>query len=139
MSVVIPCHNGSRYLREAVESVLAQGYRDLELVVIDDGSTDGSHEIVRSIARVTVYRQPRLGVSEARNAGLQLTTGEFVLFHDADDRLLPGAVATGLRAFAAHPRCGFVYGFSSQIDADGAPRPTRPPVPVPNASYDTIL
>ena len=139
VSVVIPCHNVAGYIRESVESVLAQTTPASEIVVVDDGSTDDSAEIVEAIPGVRLISLPKRGVSTARNHGIEQTSGDFVLFHDADDRLLPDAIAVGLRAFELHPECGFVYGFARQIDARGSLIETDDPRPVPNASYATML
>jgi glycosyltransferase involved in cell wall biosynthesis len=139
VSVVIPCHNAAAFIRASVESALAQTTAPLEVVVVDDASTDVSREIIKAIPGVTLLALAKGGVSNARNEGLRATSGPLVLFHDADDRLLPNAVEAGVQAFAAHPECGFVYGFATQIDADGAPMETAPPEPVASAGYATLL
>lgn len=138
VSVVIACHNAAPYIRESVESALAQTVPPLEVVVVDDASTDESREIVESIPGVRLIAMPKSGVSRARNEGFRSASGEFVVFHDADDRLLPTAVEVGLRAFAVHPECGFVYGYARQIDGAGEPVPTTDPEPV-EAGYATLL
>src|SRR5688500_8996836 len=99
VSVVIPCYNQAHYLSEAVESALAQSYGSVETFVVDDGSADNSGEISARYPRVSYLRQANRGVAAARNAGLAASSGQFVLFLDADDRLLPEAVAVGLEAF----------------------------------------
>ncbi|HEX9156410.1 MAG TPA: glycosyltransferase family A protein, partial [Syntrophales bacterium] len=94
VSVVIPVHNGEKYLSQAVESVLDQTHRDLELLVVDDGSTDSSAAIIRRFAlkdrRVRVLTQENLGVAAAGNRGLQEAGCEWVARLDADDVFLPG-------------------------------------------------
>ncbi len=98
ISVVIPCFNASSTLRETVESVLAQRI-ELEIVVIDDGSTDDSLAIARSFGTaLRVLTGPNCGVSAARNRGIAETTGEWVIFLDADDLLLPGTIVKRLEA-----------------------------------------
>lgn len=91
LSVVVPVYNVERYLAECVESILAQTYRDLELILVDDGSTDGSLALCRSLAdsdpRVAVLPLENGGVSRARNAGLDAATGDYVAFVDSDDWL----------------------------------------------------
>jgi glycosyltransferase involved in cell wall biosynthesis len=93
VSVIMPVYNGERYLAQAIESMLAQTHRDLELLVIDDGSTDRSAEIMGQYARVDgrirVVRQPNRGVAAAANRGLEEATGEWVARLDADDIFLP--------------------------------------------------
>lgn len=139
VTVLIPSFNAARYLRETLETAQAQTREPDEVIVVDDGSHDESIAIARSFRGVTLIEQPNQGAAAARNNGLRVATGEFVVFLDADDRLLPGAIETGLAAFAAHPTCGFVYGMSRTIDSDGAelPRPPRPHVA--DASYRTFL
>jgi glycosyltransferase involved in cell wall biosynthesis len=140
VSVVIACRNEARYIGESVESALAQTVPAFEIVVVDDESTDDSAQIVRSIPGVALASLPRGGVSVARNHGWQSTSGEFVVFHDADDRLLPNAIEAGLDAFALHPECGFVYGFAHFIDAGGASIGTvHAPRRVTNANYASLL
>lgn len=89
VSVVIPVHNSERYLRECLDSVVAQSVTDLEIICVDDGSTDDSPAILREYAardeRMTVITQDNLGVATARNAGLDRAAGEYVLFLDSDD------------------------------------------------------
>ena len=94
VSVVMPMHNAARFVAASVQSILAQTVADLELLVIDDGSTDGSAEIVARNAdeRVRVLRQERAGEGAARNAGVRESRGEFLLWQDAD-RHLPAASA----------------------------------------------
>ena len=93
-SVVIPTYNRATILPRAIHSVLDQTYTDVEVVVVDDGSTDGTREVVAAIddARVTYLAQPNRGVSAARNTGAGAATGEFIVFLDSDDVLLPDAV-----------------------------------------------
>ncbi len=135
VSVVIPCYNGARYLREGIESVFEQTRPPEQVIVVDDGSTDDSAEIAASIACVQVIRQPNRGACLARNAGLARATGEFVVFHDADDRLLPHALEIGLDAHASHPGCAFVFGFNRTILADGSAKAEPARAPVNDASY----
>lgn len=139
VSVVIPSYNSSAYLREAIETAQAQTHPAADVIVVDDGSLDDSAAVAHACAGVRVVEQANQGVGAARNAGLRVATGDFLLFLDADDRLLPHTIETGLAAFAAHPAAGFVYGASRVIGPDGAvlPRPPRPPLA--EASYQTLL
>jgi glycosyltransferase involved in cell wall biosynthesis len=105
-----------------------------------DGSTDDTAGIVRSIPGVALTSLERGGVSVARNHGWRSTSGEFVIFHDADDRLLPNAIEAGLDAFALHAECGFVYGFARFVDASGASIGTvHAARRVTNANYEFFL
>ncbi len=98
LSVVIPVYNVEKYLARCLESVLSQEVRDMEILCVDDGSTDGSLEILKDYAardsRVRVVAQENRGVSAARNAGLDIAQGEWISFVDGDDELLPGAYAS---------------------------------------------
>src|SRR5213594_338150 len=99
ISVVIPCFNAERFIGEAIESVLQQGYRDLEIIVIDDGSTDSSRSVIDSFgSRVMSVFSPNRGASAARNWGTQLASGEFMQYVDADDRLIRGALSRRVEA-----------------------------------------
>jgi glycosyltransferase involved in cell wall biosynthesis len=118
---VIPCRDQARFLPAAIESVLAQSYQHFEIVVIDDGSDDNTEAVVRRYPGVQYVRQEHGGVSAARNAGLRLSTGGYLVFLDADDRLLPNALLTGLRQLAAHPECAFVSGHCVMTGYDGLP------------------
>jgi len=93
ISVVMPCFNSARFLAEAIESVHAQGYGDVELIVVDDGSTDESLSILRRHdGAIRLIEQSRRGPYPARNAGLAVCTGEFVAFLDSDDLWRPDAL-----------------------------------------------
>lgn len=97
ISVIIPAYNAQAYLRECLESVLAQSFTDWEALVVDDGSTDGTLAIAEALAaedgRIKVFSTPNGGPSKARNHGLDRATGEWVTFLDSDDRLMTGALA----------------------------------------------
>ena len=128
MSVVIPCYNQAHFLSEAIESVLAQSYPHFEIVVVDDGSTDDTPKVAARYPAVRCIRQDNRGLSAARNAGLGCSEGEYVVFLDADDRLLPEALEVGLECFDANPECAFVSGHYREISVDGSPlRPGKQP------------
>src|SRR6266581_8021645 len=120
VSVIIPCYNHAQFLAHAIESVLAQSYSNFELIVVDDGSTDDTAEVVRRYSPVHYVYQDNAGLSAARNTGLRQSRGEFVAFLDADDRLLPHALETGLNSIAEHPECAFVSGHCRVIDTTGS-------------------
>lgn len=102
ISIVITSYNYGRYLRECVDSALAQTHRPLEVIVVDDGSKDDSPEIIQSYGdRVTAILKSNEGPASAWNKGFATSKGEFVLFLDSDDALLPSAAATALAAFDA--------------------------------------
>lgn len=119
VSVVIPCYNHAHFLAEAVSSVETQSVRPSEVIVIDDGSTDNTGAVAQGLADVTYYRQENSGLSCARNAGLERAHGEFIVFLDADDILLPDAIERGLECFEHNPQSAFVYGGHLGTDVDG--------------------
>ncbi len=107
VSVVIPVHNGERYLTQAIESVLAQTFRDFELLIVDDGSTDGSSAIMdrcaRRDARIRILSQVNRGVSAAGNLGFEKARGEWVARLDADDLFLPDKLQRQIAFIRRHP------------------------------------
>lgn len=105
VSIIIPCYNAAAWLPEAVESALAQTHLQREIIVIDDGSSDGSLAIARSYAGrgVQVYAQPNRGAAAARNHGLSAAGGDFVQFLDADDVLAPDKIARQLTQLQKAP------------------------------------
>jgi glycosyltransferase involved in cell wall biosynthesis len=135
VSVVIPCYNGERFVREAIESALRQTRPPAQVIVVDDGSSDRTVGIAMSVAGATVIAQANRGASLARNRGIAEATGEFLVFLDHDDRLLPDALEIGTKALAEHPECGFVYGFHRLIDSHGNELPEPPRRRVDDASY----
>jgi glycosyltransferase involved in cell wall biosynthesis len=110
VSVIIPVYNCERYLAEAIESVLAQTYRPIEVIVVDDGSTDSSGDIARSYKELHYIYQPNQGVAVARNAGLAATDGEFIAFLDADDLWLPNKLRVQVDYLLEHPHIGYTIG-----------------------------
>lgn len=121
VSVIVPAYNQSRYLAAAIRSALDQTYGDLEVLVVDDGSTDDTREVVASFTdpRVKYFYQQNRGLSAARNTGLTHATGEFVTFLDSDDEFLPEKLETLLGAFRREPELGFAAGQAVLIDQDG--------------------
>lgn len=111
VSVVIPCYNAERVLGRALDSVLAQTRPADEIIVVDDGSSDGSAELVAAkYPQITLIRQENQGPAAARNAGLKRATGEFVAFLDADDAWLPYKLALQVPILAEHRDVGVVCG-----------------------------
>jgi glycosyltransferase involved in cell wall biosynthesis len=133
ISVMIPVYNGEAHLGEAVESVLAQSYRPIEIVVVDDGSDDASGAVARRFGdAVRYHRQPRRGNGAARNQAVALATGELFMFLDADDRLVPDALERLAGVLERDPSLQAVYGHvrefvSPDLDAEALAR-LRPPI-----------
>jgi glycosyltransferase involved in cell wall biosynthesis/SAM-dependent methyltransferase len=121
VAVVIPTFNHAHFLSDAIESVLAQTRPVDEIIVVDDGSNDDPAAIVARFKNVQLIRQSNRGLSAARNAGLRSCNTSYVIFLDADDRLLPNAIEASLAAIEAHPECAFVYGGYRLVSKDGRP------------------
>ncbi len=120
VSVVIPCYNQGQYIRSTLDSVLAQTYNDVEIIVVDDGSTDNTRDQLSSyMERIQYIRQPNKGLSGARNTGFQASSGEYVMFLDSDDRLRPDALALMVASLERQADCGLVYCAWQQISSDG--------------------
>ena len=116
ISVIIPVYNGKRFLNESIDSVLQQSYSPLELIIIDDGSTDGSAEIAQQYgSRVRYHFQENQGIGPARNAGVGLALGSYLAFHDADDLFTPDRLVLQMAAFAADPGLDAVFGHVEQF------------------------
>jgi hypothetical protein len=123
VSIVTPSYNQAAFLESTLQSVLRQEGVDLELLVVDGGSTDGSLEIIRRYADPLAWwvSEPDSGQAEAINKGLQRAKGEIVAWLNSDDLYLPGAVAQAAAALEAHPQAGLVFGDALTIDAQGHP------------------
>ncbi|HEU5321302.1 MAG TPA: glycosyltransferase family A protein, partial [Methylomirabilota bacterium] len=112
VSVVIPTFNCAPFVAEAVESVRAQTWADLEVVVVDDGSTDDTARVLepyRQSGAIRYLRQDNRGPSAARNAGIRAARGRYVAFLDADDTIPPSSIERRLRFLDAHPDVAVVF------------------------------
>ena len=105
ISIIIPLYNKEKYIKKCIESVLLQSITDFEIVIVDDGSTDNSIAIIKSFKneRIHIIRQRNQGPSKARNTGLKNASGEWILFLDADDILIPGSLETFLKLIHKYP------------------------------------
>jgi glycosyltransferase involved in cell wall biosynthesis len=124
VSTIIPVFNRATMLREAVASVIAQTYRPIEIIVVDDGSTDDTNDVADALARehggiIRAIHVPNGGPGHAREAGRALTRGEFVQYLDSDDVLLPRKFELQAAALQSRPECGAAYGWTREIDSDG--------------------
>jgi len=131
VSVVTPCLNSREFLEETIRSVLAQDYPNLEYLVMDGGSTDGSLEILeRYRGRLEWISAPDGGAADAINRGFRRTRGEILAWLGSDDLYLPGAISTAVEALAADPEAAAVYGEGYWIDEAGK-RVGRYPTAIP--------
>jgi glycosyltransferase involved in cell wall biosynthesis len=123
VSIVMPVKNAAAHLREAIESVLAQGNDVREFIVVDDGSRDDTISLVRGFGdgRIRLQTNDGTGVSAARNLGARMAEGSWLMFLDADDRLRPGAVSTLVVRAKAAQDAVLVYGDYDFIDGNGKP------------------
>ena len=121
VSIVTPSFNQASFLEQTLRSVLEQDYPNLEYIVIDGGSTDGSVEIINKYADQLAYwqSQPDQGQTDAINQGFTRASGEILAWLNSDDLLLPGAVNAAARALQAHPEAAMVYGDALLINAEG--------------------
>ena len=110
ISVIIPCYNHASTIARCLESVFAQTYTPIEVIVVDDGSTDRLETALASfLSRITFVRQENKGGPAARNHGFRESTGDLVMFCDADAQLRPDALTTMARALDAHPEAAYAY------------------------------
>jgi glycosyltransferase involved in cell wall biosynthesis len=116
VSVIITCYNHARFLAEAIESARRQTYPSVEIIVVNDGSTDGSREVAAAFTDVQYVYQTNAGLSAARNKGIEKSTGSYLVFLDADDYLYPDAVLANLKYLRKHPECAFVSGWHDKVD-----------------------
>lgn len=121
VSVIIPAYNQSHYLAAAVQSVIDQTYPDLEIIIVDDGSTDNTPQVTRqfSDSRIRYIRQANRGLAAARNTGINAAQGELLSFLDSDDLFLPEKIEVLLREFEFDSDLGFVAGQAQLIDQNG--------------------
>jgi glycosyltransferase involved in cell wall biosynthesis len=140
VSVVIPAFCAERTICRAVDSVLAQTHPPVEVIVIDDGSPDGQAGLIERTYgdRVRLLRKPNGGTASARNAGLDLVTGDYVAFLDADDHWEKERLARQLEAFASHPELSLIAGASFQ-ELPGQPRARSVLRPGPRSWYGRPL
>src|SRR5437870_4358399 len=128
VTTIIPVYNRAAMLREAVASVLAQTYRPIEILVIDDGSTDDTPRVVDELAQmhpqeIRVIHQGNTGAGLAREAGRQTARGEFIQHLDSDDLLLSQKFEKQVEGLREHPECGVSYRKTRYHNADGSVEP----------------
>jgi glycosyltransferase involved in cell wall biosynthesis len=145
VSILVPAYNGARFLREALDSLLAQTYENIEIILLDDASTDATPQVAAEyVDRIQYIRQPRnLGIYDNVNAGIALARGEFVATYHADDIYLPTIVQAQVEYLLAHADVGAVFCSDIFVDAEGReygrivlPRDVRGERPL---SYATVV
>jgi glycosyltransferase involved in cell wall biosynthesis len=124
VSTIIPVYNRPKLLREAVESVLNQTHRPIEIIIVDDGSTDDTPHVADTLVRyypevITVLHTSNNGPGLAREAGRQIANGEFIQYLDSDDLLLPRKYEIQIKALRTNPDCGVAYGYTRLLDEKG--------------------
>lgn len=145
ISTIVPVYNGARYLAAALESVLGQRYRPIELIVVDDGSTDDSAEVSRKYAgHVRYVHQPHAGAGTARNAGVDLATGAYFAFIDADDLWPPDRLERQMEALDTDGSLDIVCGHMQQFISPELPKAMKarlscPADAVPSRLPSTML
>lgn len=128
VSVIIPTYNGDRFIAEAIESVLNQTYPQVELIVVDDGSTDSTLTVLQNYGdRIRWECQPHQGVAIARNRGWQMAQGEWIAFLDQDDVFWPDKLALQVACLETHPKIGMLHSGWQRIDDRGQPLGTVEP------------
>lgn len=143
VSVLMPAYNARRYVAEAIQSVLAQTWRDFEFLIIDDGSTDDTPEILKRYAeaddRVRVLTRSNAGVGAALNAGIAEARGELIARMDSDDVCLPERFARQVEFLRERPDCVLVGSRVLLIDPDGAPLFEMEEIPTGHEEIDEML
>lgn len=120
VSICIPTYNRKKYLKETIDSILAQAYKDYEIVIVDDGSTDGTKDILKDInVPVTYHWQENSGDAAARNKLIELAQGQYISFIDSDDLLMPNAIQRMVEVMEAEGGNVIVYGSYFRIDKNG--------------------
>jgi len=123
VSIIMPVYNGRQHLACAIESALNQTYPDIQLIIVNDGSDDGSENIINKYlhdSRVTyVSNHKNMGVARTRNVALEHATGEFVSFHDQDDIWLPNKLSLQISALNLNPTLGLLHAQYARVDSDG--------------------
>lgn len=121
ISVVIPVFNGEKTIKETIESILNQTFKDFELIVINDGSTDKTLDIVSNIqdSRIEVYSYPNAGLSASRNRGISVANGEYISFIDADDLWTPDKLEAQFQALQEYPQAVLAYSWTDYVDEFG--------------------
>ena len=125
VSVIIPVYNGKKFIEEAIKSVFMQNYDPMEIIVVDDGSTDDTSCIVQSFKDVRYIYQPNQGVAAARNTGIHNSRGELIAFLDADDYWPSNKLDLQVDCLLKHPHVGYTLGMQRNFLEYGIKRSHR--------------
>jgi len=140
VSVILPVYNGAPYLEEALRSVLAQTHSPYEILIIDDGSTDGSAQIAKGFgSSVKYHKQPHQGQSTARNHGVQLANGDTFAFLDADDLWVQDKLHSQIIAFEQNPQLDIVSGHVQQFYSPDLEEAFRKKIHCPKGSFPVYI
>lgn len=145
VSVIVPIHNGERYLRETLESILGQTYRPLEVIAVDDGSADSSAAIAQSFgSEVTYLHKAQQGHPAARNDGVRASRGDFLTFLDHDDLWMPNKLELQMNHINCDPSCELVFAhmqnfFSPEMPPEARARVLVPLQPLPGLLQGSML
>ncbi|WRH68471.1 MAG: glycosyltransferase family A protein [Planktothrix sp. GU0601_MAG3] len=121
ISVVIPAYNAENTIQETINSVLNQTFEDFEIIVINDGSTDSTLNIVSGInaPRIKIFSYPNSGAAVSRNRGFAVATGEYIALLDADDLWTPNKLESQYQALQTNPQAAVAYSWTDYIDQSG--------------------
>lgn len=145
VSVILPLYNGEKYIAEALESILSQTYRHIEIIVVNDGSRDRSDEIIKGFGSQLKYVwQENQGTAAARNRGIKIATGDFLAFLDQDDLWSPNKLTRQLAAFVCEPDLDIVFGHMQQFHSPDLDRSLKhklhcPRDPIPGVLTSAVL
>ncbi len=140
VSVIIPCYNQGKFLRDALESVTQQTYQDLEIIVVNDGSHDDTAEVAKSFGeRVSYVYQENAGQGAARNTGASRAKGDLLQFLDSDDLLAPDHIELHVQAFLTHPEVSVFYGSWKSMRFDGTVENRLRSQTLPDDQYHRLL
>jgi glycosyltransferase involved in cell wall biosynthesis len=144
ISTIIPAHNAGRYVAAAVDSVLSQTRASDEIIVVDDGSTDGTPDVLRNYMSIRIIRQENLGAARALNVAIAVATGDALAFLDADDLWMPEKLKIQETALSANDDVEAIFGMVQQfaspdLDPERATRYLVPAEPLPGISRTALL
>lgn len=140
VSIIIPTYNRSALLKQALLSCLEQTYQDFEIIVVDDGSTDDTKQVVESLgsSKIRYFFQENCGRSKARNRAISLAEGKYITFLDSDDEYLPNKLEVGVKALDENPQYGAIYSSAYNVDIKGKLHPYVYPAPSSGWIYKEI-